>query len=43
MTARTNKLNDEFVFLRLSIRVLDVVLIVFPILEFDVGGFILLE
>ena len=38
-TAKTNKLNDEFVFLRLPIRVLGVVLIVFSILEFGVGGF----
>jgi len=38
-TAKSNKLNDDFVFLRFPIRLLGVVLIVFAILEFGVGGY----
>lgn len=38
-TVRTNRLNDEFVYLRWPMRVLGGALVVFSVIEFGVGGY----
>lgn len=38
-TVRNNKLNDDFIYQRLPIRVIGAIMIVFSIIEFGVGGF----
>lgn len=38
-TIRSNKLNDNFVYQRLPIRIIGAIMILFSIIEFGVGGF----